>query len=92
MPQSLKLYLMTSQRALQPGDTVDIGGTPVTLGARRSVTGIRWTWDAPGVGVTGDATYVTARDAITAAARKLGAPACRHGQRGWCPTCHDQER
>ncbi len=83
---------MSSENSIKPGDTIDIDGTAVTIGARRSLTGLRWVWAAPELDILGTASYTTAQEAVAAATLTLAAGTCRHGQYGWCPSCHDQER
>ena len=75
----------------QSGDEVDIDGTVITLGARRGNNGVRWTWVDRSTEQTAGLYLATAGEAVTHARKTLGRPACRHGQHGWCPTCHDQE-
>lgn len=82
---------MSSENVIRPGDSVSINGIEVTVGVRRSVTGLRWTWGAAEANLTGDGYYTTAQEAIDAAHRTLGAPVCQHGRHGWCPDCHDLE-
>jgi hypothetical protein len=63
----------------QAGDEIDINGTVITLGRRKGTTGIRWTWIASDLDVTGTAYYSTPEDAIDNARRALGAERCTCG-------------
>ncbi len=63
----------------QAGDEIDINGTVIILGKRKGNTGVRWTWIAPALDVTGMAYYTTPEAAIEDASRKLAAERCACG-------------
>lgn len=83
---------MANNEIIKPGDSIDVNDIEIVIGVRRSVTGLRWTWIAPAIGVASDAYCATAQEAIADARRTLDISACRHARRGWCPDCHDAER
>lgn len=74
----------------QGGDQIDIGaGDTITLCARRGSNGTRWTWAIPATDEMGQGYKATPEEAIADAIKTKNSPECRHGERGWCPTCHD---
>lgn len=73
----------------QGGDQIDIGGATITLCRRKGNTGVRWTWAVPSTDLMGE-TYQTSPEAAIADARRaMNSPECVHGERGFCPSCHD---
>jgi hypothetical protein len=63
---------MTETRTHQAGDEIDLDGTLIILGSRKSKTGIRWTWMAPALDTVGEACHATPEAAIDHARRALG--------------------
>jgi hypothetical protein len=73
------------------GDHVTIGGgIEIMLVTRKGRGGVRWTWVTQYEG--GEVYWPTPGEAIAHAAKILNAPECRHGERGWCPACHDDRQ
>lgn len=81
--------MTASEHTYQGGDQIDIGGATITLCRRKGSTGIRWTWAIEATDEGGTAYRATPQEAIADAIKTMNAPACRHGEHGWCPTCHD---
>ena len=81
---------MTETNTYQPGDEVRIApGVTITLGARRGSHGVRWNWSIPATDEMGGTYEATPELAIAHAIKTMNTPECRHGERGWCPNCHD---
>lgn len=84
---------MTSERNYQSGDQIDLGdGATITLSGRKGRNGIRWNWGVEGTDLFGHAYLATPEDAIADARKAMNTPACRHGETGWCPNCHDDNQ
>lgn len=79
-----------SETTYQGGDEITIAdGVTITLSQRRGPRGIRWSWTIPATDEGGQGYKTTPEDAIADAVKTMNAPECRHGERGWCPNCHD---
>ena len=75
----------------QAGDEISIAdGVTVILCSRKGRNGIRWSWVIPSTDEGGEGYQATPEEAITNAIKTMNNPECRHGERGWCPTCHDR--
>lgn len=61
----------TATSQYQAGDEIDIDGTVIILTNRKGNNGIRWTWLAPDLDVTGMRYRPTPEDAIADAREKL---------------------
>lgn len=82
--------MTASETTYQAGDQVDIGAaSPITLCRRKGSHGVRWSWMVPATDLMGQTYLPTPEAAIADAIRAMNAPECRHGESGWCPTCHD---
>lgn len=81
---------MSETSAYQAGDEVQIAeDVTITLGARKGSNGTRWTWVIPFSDEGGEAYRATPQEAIADAIKTMNTPDCRHGERGFCITCHD---
>lgn len=82
--------MTVSETTYRGGDRIDIGdGVTITLCQRKGRAGIRWTWAIEGTDEMGQTYQPTPEAAITDARKAMNTPECRHGERGWCPDCHD---
>jgi hypothetical protein len=92
--------MTTTETTHQAGDEIDLGGgIEIILASRKGNNGIRWTWYAPDLDVTGMAYKATPEQAIEDARRKLapnsrcqcGAVAEMNASTGpACTNCYDR--
>jgi len=82
--------MTTDGISCQGGEQIDIDGVAVTLCRRKGSTGVRWSWAIQSTDEMGQTYQATPEAAIADACKAMNSPECRHGERGFCPSCHDR--